>query len=69
VTHFYDADRAGAVIGISGHAFRKRAERAGIHGQVWPFNRVKFTLEQVIRIQDLGKPEQSGFAKVARLKP
>ena len=54
--HFLDAASAGELIGISGHAFRKRAERYGIRGQVWGHARVKWTAAQVAEVQRMGRP-------------
>jgi hypothetical protein len=65
VTHFYDASSAGAAIGISGHAFRKRATRAGIVPQDWPHNRKKYTPEQVAVVDALGKPPAGNRKGVA----
>jgi hypothetical protein len=62
---FFDADAAGAVIGISGHAFRKRAARYGIEPQIWPHNRRKFTIEQVRKVEAMGKPPAGNRKGVA----
>ena len=57
---FYDAFAAGELLGISGSAFRKRAERYGIHPQIWPGNRRKFTIEMIREVEKAGKPVRVG---------
>lgn len=64
-SHFYSAETAGEAIGISGHAFRKRATRYGIVAATWPHNRKKYTPEQVEAVKKLGKPPAGNRKGVA----